>query len=177
MSRSYLPPLAYEVARRTVCAPSNREPLGDVHLLLIRDRGSGGEVLMLRRANTGYEDGNEPGELATAAMVREAAEETGILIHPDDLELVHVMHRRGVGMDCTNSERVDLFFERPWYLEEPQNLEPDKCDQLDWFPLTELPVNTVEYVRRAIGHYLISDRYSELGWDSPCPQCGSGGHG
>ena len=53
-----------------------------VYLLLLRE----GHVLLLRRHNTGYEDGNysviaghvDPGERVTQALVREAAEEAGI---------------------------------------------------------------------------------------------------
>ena len=55
-----------------------------VYLLLLRE----GQVLLLRRHNTGYEDGNysviaghvEPGERITQALVREAAEEAGSLM-------------------------------------------------------------------------------------------------
>lgn len=53
-----------------------------VYLILVKD----GKVLLLRRANTGYEDGNyglvaghlDGDESATTGMVREASEESGL---------------------------------------------------------------------------------------------------
>ena len=53
-----------------------------VHIFLLR----GDSVLLLRRSNTGFEDGRlsvvaghvEPGESVTAAAIREAREEVGI---------------------------------------------------------------------------------------------------
>jgi len=60
-----------------------------VYLLLLRD----GQVLLLRRHNTGYEDGNsrviaghvERDERVTTALVREAAEEVGIQLVAADV--------------------------------------------------------------------------------------------
>ena len=81
-----------------------------VHLFLIRD----GQVLLLRRYNTGYEDGwysviaghLDGGEEVTAAMRREAREEAGIEIAPEDLRVVGVMHRKAT------EERIDFFLTR-----------------------------------------------------------------
>ena len=70
----------------------------DVHLILRRN----GALLLSRRANTGYADGQyclpgghlEDGESVVQAVVREAAEEVGVTRHPQALRCVHVMHHR-----------------------------------------------------------------------------------
>jgi 8-oxo-dGTP diphosphatase len=136
-----------------------------VHLLLVRD----GEILLLRRFNTGYEDGNysvpaghlDGGERVTEAMAREAREETGVRLDPAALDVVHVMHRRAV--DPVH-ERVDFFLTTSRWAGDPVVLEPDKCDELSWHAMDRLPHNTVPYVRAAIGAFSRGERYSEFGW-------------
>ena len=60
-----------------------------VHIFLLREN----HVLLLRRAHTGYEDGNysvvaghlDGGERVTRAAIREAHEGVGIALRPTDL--------------------------------------------------------------------------------------------
>lgn len=133
-----------------------------VHLLLISNK----KILLLRRFNTGYEDGKysvvaghvDGNETAMTAMSREAFEEAGIKIDRKDLEFAHVMHR------MSNEERIDLFFTAKAWKGNPVNKEPDKCDELSWFTLDNLPGNIIPYVAYAIDCYGKGIEYSEFGW-------------
>ena len=133
-----------------------------VHLFLMRDD----QVLMLRRFNTGYEDGNysviaghiDGQEEIKDAMIREAKEEAGIDISPRDIEVVGVMHRK------SEDERIDFFLSASSWSGEVVNMEPDKCDDLAWFGLDHLPPNTVSYVRRAIENYRQGTWFDSFGW-------------
>jgi len=134
-----------------------------VHLFLIREN----KILLLRRYNTGFQDGNysviaghlDGNESATNAMLRETQEESGIIIDTNDLRLVHAMHRK------SEHERIDLFFTATNYQGEVQNMEPNKCDDLSWYPINNLPNNMVPYVRKAIENYFEGIIYSEFGWE------------
>ncbi|MBI2579378.1 MAG: NUDIX domain-containing protein [Candidatus Aenigmarchaeota archaeon] len=132
------------------------------HLVLMRDD----KILLIRRFNTGYEDGKysvvaghlDGNETFTEAMIREAEEEAGIAIKSEDLEVVHVMHRKSA------DERIDLFFMADRWGGEPKNMEPGKCDDMRWFGADDLPPNTIPYVRHAIENIRKNIFYSEFGW-------------
>jgi len=133
------------------------------HLILIRDT----KILLLRRFNTGYQDGKysvvaghlDGNETFIQAMVREAKEEAGIKINPEDLEIVHIMHRR-----CPNEERIDFFIQAKSWTGEPTIIEPNKGDNLKWFDLDNLPKNIIPYVKQAIEYVRENVVYSEHGW-------------
>ena len=134
----------------------------EVHLILERDN----QLLLLRRYNTGYEDGNyslvaghvDGGETFAAAMVREAWEEAGLELVGSQLELMHTMHR------LSDTERLSLFFRAVEWQGEPRNVEPHKCDDLSWFNRHTLPENMVPYIRAALGYFEQGKPYSEFGW-------------
>jgi ADP-ribose pyrophosphatase YjhB (NUDIX family) len=140
-----------------------------VHLFLV----DAGQILLLRRFNTGYEDGKysvvaghlDGDEPATRALAREAAEEADLVIPPDDLSLVHVMHRRTPG----EPERIDFFFTARSWQGTPRVMEPDHCDELRWWPLERLPDGMIPYVRAAIDHYRGGVGFSEFGWGRNAP--------
>jgi 8-oxo-dGTP diphosphatase len=134
-----------------------------VHLLLLR----GEEVLLLRRANTGYEDGNysviaghlDGNETASQAMVREVAEEAGIVVRSADLRFAHIMHRKEA---AEADERIDLFFAATRWRGEPKIGEPEKCSELRWAALDALPANMVPYVRLALDQVRQNRHFSEF---------------
>jgi 8-oxo-dGTP diphosphatase len=135
-----------------------------VHLFLLR----GDAILLLRRSNTGYEDGNysviaghlDGGEEVIAAAVREAYEEARIRIAPEDVTVVGVMHRR------SDTERIDFFVAATRWRGEITNGEPEKCDELAWFPFDHLPANVIPYIRRAIQNARAGRWFDSFGWDS-----------
>ena len=123
-------------------------------------------MLLLRRYNTGYEDGNysmvaghiEGGEELKTAMIREAREEAGIEISPSDLEVVGVIH------SVTDGEYFSFFLKASDWMGEVSNMEPDKCDDLSWFDINDLPDNTIPYIRQAIENYRRSEWFTSFGW-------------
>jgi 8-oxo-dGTP pyrophosphatase MutT (NUDIX family) len=135
-----------------------------VHLLFIRDN----DILIARRKATGYRDGEysvpaghlDGDETVLSAGVREGREEVGLELNEADLEFAGVMHRR------EDDERVDFFLRVARWQGEPFNSEPEKCDDLRWVALDDLPVNMVPYVRRALGNYRQGRVFDEFGWDS-----------
>lgn len=133
------------------------------YLILVVD----GKILLSRRFNTGYQDGKyslpaghiEDSESLTQGAAREIFEEIGVKIVPQAFKLVHVMHRRETDI------RMDFFFTADIGDQKPVNKEPEKCDDLQWFPLSNLPANTIPYIRHAIECYQKKIFYSEFGWE------------
>jgi ADP-ribose pyrophosphatase YjhB (NUDIX family) len=108
----------------------------------------------------GHLGGDE--ETLSGAVVREAREEVGVEIDVADLELVHVMHRKQ--RKPTDERRINLFFVAKKWRIEPRIMEPDKCDDLGWFELDDLPDNTIPYVKQAISCFRKNIEYSEYGF-------------
>jgi 8-oxo-dGTP diphosphatase len=139
------------------------KPNLSVYLILEKD----GEILLGLRHNTGYEDGKyalvaghaEENEPATYSMCREAKEEIGIDILPEDLEIVHIMHR------TSNRENIDIFMHPKKWSGKIQNMEPDKCLELKFFHKDKLPGNMVKYHIQALKNIEKKLFYMEYGWE------------
>jgi 8-oxo-dGTP pyrophosphatase MutT (NUDIX family) len=124
------------------------------------------QILLLRRLNTGYRDGEysvpaghlDGNETVVAAAAREAEEEIGVRIEAGDIRFSSVMHR------IEGDERVDFFAQVHHWQGEIINAEPEKCDDLRWVDLTNLPETTIPYVRRAIANHLSGITFDEIGW-------------
>ena len=136
-----------------------------VYLVLIRNNN----ILLSRRFNTGYEDGNyglpaghhDGSETMRESTAREAIEEIGIKVDPLKLEHILTMHRWS-----GDHERIDIYFKANDWQGEIKNMELDKCDDLSWFALNKLPKDMVPEVGFAIDCYLKGVRYSEFGWEN-----------
>lgn len=134
-----------------------------VDLILMKDN----KILLSRRCNTGFYDGDysfpaghlDGNETMIQAMIREAKEEIGIDLNPEDLKLVHVMHRKE-----PSEERVNFFFTAKKWGSKPKIMEPHKCDDLSWFEFDNLPNNVTPYIKQAISCFRNKIFYSEIGW-------------
>ncbi|MFH8407831.1 NUDIX domain-containing protein [Streptomyces sp. NPDC018019] len=121
-------------------------PAIDVHLIL---RRADDVLLALRRGSYGHGRWALPcgkleaGEPVPSAAARELAEETGLVVPPERLRLVHVVH--AVRDDGRPGQHLGFFFHVPHWDGEPANLEPDKCAELRWFPVTALPGGLLPY--------------------------------
>jgi len=135
----------------------------EVFLILIDN----GKVLLLRRYQTGYEDGNyglpaghhDGNETMRQALAREANEEAGLTINPQNLEHALTLHRW-----CGDHERIGFYFTAKKWAGEVTNMEPDKCDDLSWFPINQLPENIIPYIRIAIDCHQKGINYYEYNW-------------
>ncbi len=127
------------------------------------------KILLIRRCNTGFEDGNysmiaghvDQGETFTKGMIREAREEAGITLNPDDMRLAHMMHRKS---HVDAEERIDAYFLANTWSGELTNKEPHKCDDFSWFDINDLPKNVIPYIKFALENIKKNIFYSEYGW-------------
>ena len=137
-----------------------------VYVMAINDQE---EILLLRRANTGYRYGYydmpaghlEVGETLRQAALRELQEETGLVVSEDQLEFMELLHRM-------SGDRVylDVFFQAKEWKGEVCLMEPEKCDHLAWFPLGALPENIVPHQQRVLQDRSEQCAYREI-WETP----------
>lgn len=128
------------------------------------------KVLVVRRANTGYMDGHydvpgghvEDRESFSQAACREALEEVGIKLKPEQLTfkvVMHELHRKDV--------RVGFAFEVTDWEGEPYNAEPEKHDEIAWLDTDNLPENIKPSMIATLECIKKGEAYGEFGWDTP----------
>ncbi len=89
----------------------------------------------------GHLDG---GESIIACAIREAKEEVGIDIRPKDLTLKLICHSN------LGTEYLQFYYECRVWQGTVQNMEPHKCEQIEWYDWDKLPVNTCPYLKPAV---------------------------
>lgn len=133
-----------------------------VYVLIINN----GRLLMLKRHNTGCDDGNytvpsghvELNEHIALAAIREVKEEVNIDIELNSLKNICTMQR--IDLKCSGYTYIDFFYLCRSYYRTPENNEIDKCSDVRWFKLNDLPLNIVGHVDTVIQYYLNDKRRS-----------------
>lgn len=128
--------------------------------LILKDRD---KILLSLRKNTGYKDGYwglvsghvEREESSKQAMIREATEEAGIILKPENLKFITVMHRK------SERENIDIFFESDKWEGKIINKEPHKIEKLEFFSINAMPSNLIDYLGKV---FTEKNLYFELGW-------------
>jgi 8-oxo-dGTP diphosphatase len=113
-------------------------------------------VLLLRRAGSGYRDGQlslsaghlDGGEDAVGGLVRELREEVALEADPLSCRLAVVLHRAAEW--AGDDEYLDLVFTVGTWTGTPSIGEPAKCTELVWARLDHLPADLVDYISTAL---------------------------
>ena len=134
-----------------------------VDLLLTKTVDEHLEILLMKRKNTGFNDGEfelpgghlEKNEDLFDAMIRESKEELLIDVKKNDLKLVQIMHHY-------SGERINFIFELQCNDYNPLIGETDKCDELQWFRLNEIPNNISEKMKTIINNYIENRLYDKM---------------
>lgn len=106
------------------------------------------EILMLKRKDTGYHDGDydlpgghlEKGEDIFDGMIREAKEEIDVDLKREDMEIIHIFHKYKRGM-------LKFVFKVNKFEGIPKNAEPHQCEKIEWIELDNLPENIVPSIK------------------------------
>lgn len=122
-----------------------------VHMIIIKDN----KILLQKRKGTKLWDGYyalpaghiDENENQYDALIREAKEELGIVI--DSKKIISsytVLRRNYFKIDGKQLEPyIDYYFEINEYIGVPKIIEEDKCDELLWADINNLPFPFINY--------------------------------
>ncbi|MFA6255238.1 MAG: NUDIX domain-containing protein [Patescibacteria group bacterium] len=123
--------------------------------IIINDKN---EVLLMKRAKDSRVDAGmwcRPGgkvefdESAPEAVEREVKEETGLII-----KVIRTLDFSEKISEDKTTHWVSLGFLAKLISGELKNVEPDKHDEIKWFPLNNLPNGLAENTKKSIDFYL-----------------------
>jgi 8-oxo-dGTP pyrophosphatase MutT (NUDIX family) len=102
----------------------------------------------------------ERGETAYDAARREAVEELGI----SDVELEFAFSMQRTASGEAIDERIDFFFTARSWAGEPAIIEPEKCAEIRWCALDDLPQPMVPHEAHALANLGTPEKYLTFGF-------------
>lgn len=128
---------------------------------------NGNKIAMILRSNTKWMDGYwsllagkvEKNETFTSAALREAFEEGGVRITPDNLQLKLIVQRH-----ADDSDWVDAIFEATTWEGEVYNAEPHVHGELSWFDIDAIPEKSTPAIKAYLQAIAEGKTYLEYGW-------------
>lgn len=141
--------------------------LSSVYLVIKNERN---EVLLQRRQGTKLWPGFlalpaghvDEGENAYEAVIREAKEELGIDIVLDSITDVFVVNRRNKSL----MPYYDVYFELSEYNGKIQIMEPEKCSELTWYDINNLPEDMIDFEIQALNNSMAGIKFSVIDTDN-----------
>ncbi|WP_153486377.1 NUDIX domain-containing protein [Streptomyces katsurahamanus] len=142
-----------------------------VAAVIVHDKAANRVVLLQRSETAKFAQGmwdlpvgkSEPGEPITTTAIRELAEETGMVVKPESLEVAHIIHSAW-GVEAPNGFLTVVFAAHEW-VGEPENREPGKHAQVRWVDAESVPEDFVDTTAHALRCYLAGGAPISLdGW-------------
>lgn len=139
-----------------------------VFVILFRGSEDSLEILLQKRQNTGFMDGYwdvsasghvEEGESNTQAAIREAKEEIGIEIARNDIKFAGFYYNNFKSVTYCHT-----YFDVRNYSGVPRVSEPDKCSEIRWFYVKDLPKDIIDEREASVKNYLEGICFGEFGW-------------
>jgi ADP-ribose pyrophosphatase YjhB (NUDIX family) len=130
--------------------------------LILEDRGNMLFLEQTKKQGGRYTliGGNvEEEEFAREALAREVVEEAGIQVLPENMQLVHVLHRHKLKKGETS---LVLYFKANKFKGQPESMEPKKFKHAIWLPLSHLPNNISGSTRHVLDCIQQNMIYSEF---------------
>ena len=145
-----------------------REKFLSAVYLIIKNENN--EILLQRRQGTKLWSGFlalpaghiDEGENCYDAVIREAKEELSINITTNDIKDVFVVNRRNSSL----SPYFDVYFEIASYTGKIKINEPEKCSEILWCDINNLPSDMINFEVQAIKNNQNNIKFSTIDVDS-----------